>query len=70
MDLSKTFDCLLQDILLAKLQAFKFSKGIVDLLVSCLTNHTQRIKLDSTFSDWRDVVREIPQGSLIGHLLF
>ena len=51
MDLSKTFDCLLQDILLAKLQAFEFSKGIVDLLVSCLTNHTQRIKLDSTFSD-------------------
>ena len=37
---------------------------------SYLTNRTQIIKIDSTFSDWTNIVKGIPQGSILNLLLF
>ena len=42
MDLSKAYDCLSHDLLLAKLQAYGFSKESIRLFLSYLTNHTQK----------------------------
>ena len=64
MDLSKAYDYLPHDLLLVKLQAYSFSKE------SYLTNGTQRIKIGSTFSDWAYILKGIPQGSILGPLLF
>ena len=47
-----------------------FSREIVRLFLSYLTNRTQRIKISSTFSDWTNIVKGIPQGSTLGPLLF
>ena len=70
MDLSKDYDCLPHDLLLAKLQAYGFSKESMRLFLSHLTNRTQRIKIDSTFSDWTNILKGIPQGSILSTLLF
>ena len=70
MDLSKAYDCLPHDLLLAKLQAYGFSKESIRLFLSYLTNRTQRIKIGSTFSHWANILKGIPQGSILGPLLF
>ena len=62
MDLSKSYDCLPHDLLLAKLQAYGFSKESIRLFLSYLTNRTQIIKIGSTFSHWTNIVKGIPQG--------
>ena len=70
MDLSKAYDCLPHDLLLAKLQGYGFSKESISLFLSYLTSCTQRIKTGSTFSQWTNILKGIPQGSLLGTLLF
>ena len=56
MDLSEAFNCLKNDLLLAKIQSYGFSKESIILFLSYLTNCTQRIKIGSTFSDWTNSV--------------
>ena len=70
MDLSKAYDCLPHDLFLVKLQACGFSKESIKLVLNYLTNHTQRIKVGSTFSDWTYILKGILQGSILGPLLF
>ena len=70
MDLSKFYDRLKDSALLPKLQAYGFSKKSVRLFLSYLTNCTQRIKIGSTFSALKSIVKSIPQGSILGRLLF
>ena len=55
IDLSKAYDCLPHDLLLAKLQAYGLSKESVRLFLSYLTNRTQRIKIGSTFRHWTNI---------------
>ena len=59
MDFSNAYDCLPHDLLLAKLQAYGFSKGSIKLFLSYLTNRTQRIKIGSTFSDWTKILKVV-----------
>ena len=70
IDLSKAYDCLPHDLLLAKLQTYGFSKESIRLFLSYLVKHTQRIKTGSTFSDWTNILKGISQGSILGLLLF
>ena len=70
MDLSKAYDCLPHNLLFAKLQAYGFSKERIRLFLSYLTNRTQGIKIGSTFSHWTNILKGIPEGSMLGSLLF
>ena len=70
VDLSKAYDFLPHDLLLAKLQAYGFSKESIRPFLSYLRNRTKRIKIGSTFSDWTNILKDIPQGSTLGPLLF
>ena len=69
-DLSKAFDCLPNDLIVVKLHAYGFSIELLKLINSYLTEHYQRVKINDQFSTWLDIVVGVPQGSLLGSLLF
>ena len=69
-DLSKAFDCLPHDLLLAKLNAYGFSLPALRLVQSYLSNRKQRTKINSEFSRWEEILFGVPQGSILGPLLF
>ena len=70
MDLSKAYDCIPHDLLIAKLEAYGFSASSLKLMHSYLTNRKQRVKLGSNFSRWLEIIFGVPQGSILGPLLF
>ena len=70
MDLSKAFDSLPHDLLIAKLHAYRFSISSLKLIYSYLKNRWQRTKIGSVFSSWLMIILGVPQGSILGSLLF
>ena len=69
-DLSKAFDCLSHELLLAKLHAYGFSIAALRLIHSYLTNRWQRTKINMSYSSWEEIIFGVPQGSILGPLLF
>ena len=69
-DLSKAFDCLPHELLIAKLDAYGFDKNSLKLIHSYLSNRKQRIKINDTYSSWSEILFGVPQGSILGPLLF
>ena len=51
-DLSKAFDCLPHDLIIAKLHAYGFDKASLRLMHSYLTGRYQRVKIDNFYSIW------------------
>ena len=70
MDLSKAFDTLNHDLLLAKLHAYGFDRDPLKVFHSYLSNRYQRTKINKSFSSWSKIVCGVPQGSVLGPLLF
>ena len=70
MDLSKAFDTINHDLLISKLHAYGFSKSVLKLIKSYLSNRWQRTKINTCFSSWTELLLGVPQGSVLGPLLF
>ena len=70
MDLSKAFDTLNHELLIAKLHAYGFGKESLMLLLSYLSNRWQRSKINTSLSSWMELLQGVPQGSVLGPLLF
>ena len=70
MDLSKAFDTINHELLIAKLHAYGFCQNSLQLIMDYLTNRLQHIKINTTFSSWSEIDQGVPQGSVLGPLLF
>ena len=70
MDLTKAFDCLPHSLLLGKLSAYGLSDKSCSLVSNYLSNRKQQVKLEPHYSEWADIVRGVPQCSILGPLLF
>ena len=69
-DLSKAFDCFDHELLIAKLNAYGFSLTALKLVHNYLSNRKQRTKINSTYSSLLEIIFGVPQGSILGPLLF
>ena len=69
-DLSKAFDCINHELLIAKLEAYGFDHASLAFIFSYLLDRKQRTKVNNSFSIWSDIKSGIPQGSILGPLLF
>ena len=70
MDLSKANAFLPHDLPAAKLEAYGIGKAALNLISNGLSHRKQKTKIGSSYSDWYDVIRIVPQGSILGSLLF
>ena len=70
MDLSKAFDCIPHELLIAKLNAYGFSKTSLKLIYSYLKGRQQSVKINGDYSSWKEILTGVPQVSVLGTLLF
>ena len=70
MDLSKTFDTINHDLSIAKLGAYGFQEDALVFMKSYFTNRQQRARVNSNFSMYEEIISGVPQGSILGPLLF
>ena len=70
MDLSKAYDCISHELLIAKLECYGLDEISLKLILNYLSHRKQRTKIGSSFSSWFDIYIGVPQGSILGLLLF
>ena len=66
MDLSKAFDTINHELLLAKLNGYGFDKHLLEIMRNYLCNCRQRRKINTAFSSWSALLKGVPQSSVLG----
>ena len=69
-DLSKGFDCFQKDLIIAKLNTYGFKLPALKLMHSYLSDRKQRTKVNHAYSLWDEILFGVPQGSILGPILF
>ena len=70
MDLAKVYDCVNHDLIIAKLEAYGVGENSLRLKQNYLSQRQQRVKVGLSFSEWLEIILGIPQGSILGPILF
>ena len=69
MNLSKAYDCLSHDLLIAKLEAYGFDIDSLNFLLDYLSLRKQRTKVGSSYNKWFEICRGIPQGFIFVYVV-
>ena len=69
-DLSKAFDCLSHELIIAKLNAYGFSLSALKLMQSYLSERKQKTKINQAYSSWEEILFGVPHRSILGPILF
>ena len=70
MDLSKAFGCIPHDLLIVKLHTYGFSENSLTFFYSYLKRRQQNVKINNTYSLFKELLFRVPQGSILGPILF
>ena len=70
MDLSKVFDCIPHDLIIARLAANGIERQTLRLIYSYLEDGKQCVKINSTYSDYKEIISGEQQGSILEPILF
>ena len=70
MDLSKAFDCIPHDLIIAKLAAYGFDKNMICYIYSYLKSRKQCVSVNNIKSTFEEIISGVPQGSIVGPILF
>ena len=70
MDLSKAFDCVPHDLIIAKLAAYGIERKNLRLIYSYHKGRKQYVKINNTYSDYNEIISGVPQASILGPILF
>ena len=70
MDLSKAFDCMPHKLLIAKFKAYGVDDISIQLVTSYLEGRKQRVRVSNERSEWADIIKGVPQGSILGPIFF
>ena len=70
MDLSKAFDCVNPMLLIEKLKAYGLDEKAVNLIQSYMSNHKQCVRVQNIHSSLFDILKGVPQGSILGPIIF
>ena len=70
IDFSKIFDCIPHDLIIAKLNSSGFSLTALNLIHNYLTKWKKRTKINQSYSSWEDILFGVPQGPILGPILF
>ena len=69
MDLSKAFDTINHELLIARLHTYGFSIDALEVPLSYLQDRWKRVKINTTISSWTQLIQGVPQGSVLGPIL-
>ena len=69
-DLLKAFDCLNHELLIMKPNAYGFPLPALKLVYDYLSDRKQRTRVNNSYSTWLEISFRVPQGSILGPLLF
>ena len=69
-DLSKVFDCIDHELLIAKVYVYAFDNNSLYLINSYLKGQRQRTKINSSYSAFAEIIFGVALGSILGSLLF
>ena len=70
MNLTKAFDTINHELLLPKLNAYDFDKNLLEIMRYYLNIRWQSTKINTTFSSWSALLKGVPEGSVLGPILF
>ena len=70
MDLSKAFDCIPHNLIIAKLAVYGSERETLRLIYSYLKDRKQCVKINNTYSDYNEIISGVLQGSILGPVFF